>query len=145
MCKPIFILFLILLVHNSHAQTELQRFLIGTWKVENKENYERWDKLNTNTLKGVSYELKNNALEIWEYLDLQFIKKKLVYSATVLSQNQGKKVDFELVKQENDCWVFENLKHDFPKRIVYQRLSDNELLVEISDGNTKKISYRLQK
>ena len=85
-----------LLAKLTFAQSNLPLFLIGNWKIENKESYEQWDKVNETTLKGFAYKLKNDQMLVTEYLDISETKKGINYYATVLNQNQGKAVNFRL-------------------------------------------------
>lgn len=135
--------FLILLTnHPAIAQSVIPAFLEGTWKMENKETYEHWDILNDHALKGFSYKLKDGQIHISEYLDIATNGNKVTYTATVIKQNQGKAIDFELNRADS-IFVFTNPDHDFPKEIVYQRLSDNEIFVKVSDGGQKGFSYKM--
>lgn len=50
--------FTILMANNlAFGQSDIPVFSEGTWKMENKETCEHWDKLNHKTLKGLAYEL----------------------------------------------------------------------------------------
>lgn len=40
-------------------------------------------------------------------------------------------------------YVFENLRHNFPKRIVYRKLSETEVFVSVSDGGQRGFAYKL--
>lgn len=126
------------------AQSEFPDFLQGNWKMENKEEYEHWDKLNENTLKGFSYKLEAGQMTISEYLDISETNKQITYTATVLNQNQGKEINFKL-KRSDSLYTFENSNHDFPKMIEYQKMNDHEIKVRVSDGNQKEFSYKMQK
>ena len=137
--------FLILFVaEETFAQSGFPDFLQGTWKMENKEIYEHWDKLNDNTFKGFSWKLKDGQMTVSEYLDISVIDNEMTYTATVLNQNEGKGVRFKLTKTDS-TFTFENPGHDFPKKIVYQKLNDTELFVQVSDGKQKGFAYRMQK
>ena len=59
-------------------------------KVKQPFIYEHWDKLNNQMLKGVSYKIKDGQMVISEYLDISQNENEVVYTATVLNQNQGK-------------------------------------------------------
>lgn len=126
------------------SQSTFLDFLQGTWKREDKEIYEHWDKLNETSLKGISYSWKEGQMIITEYLDISEVDKEIIYTATVLNQNGGKGVAFTLTKSDS-VWTFENPNHDFPKKIVYQKLNDTELSVKVSDGNQSELVYRMQK
>ncbi|MCX2682073.1 DUF6265 family protein [Galbibacter sp. EGI 63066] len=119
-------------------------FLQGTWKIENKETYEHWDKLNNNTLKGFSYKIESGQISISEYLDISRNGNETIYTATVLNQNKGRSINFKLTKSDS-TYTFENPKHDFPKKIVYQKLSNTEVFVKVSDGNQKRFAYKMIK
>jgi len=126
------------------SQTNFPDFLGGTWKMENKEVYERWDILNENSLKGLSYALKNGQITVLEYLDILKNGKEVVYSATVLGQNNGESIEFKQTHYGNSI-VFENPNHDFPKKIVYNRLSENDLFVEVLSGEGEGSSYKMSR
>ncbi len=112
--------------------------------MENKEVYEHWDKLNENSLKGFTYKVKDGQMIISEYLDITQNKDEITYTATVLGQNQGIGIHFQL-KQSDSIYAFENPDHGFPKKIFYQKLSDNEIYVRVSDGKQKGFSYKMTK
>ena len=135
--KKLYYLLLVLVVQIGTAQNLLPAFLEGTWKMENAEMYERWDLLNDKTLKGFSYKLKNGTIQVTEYLEIIQNNKKLQYTATVLHQNNGEAVVFKQTKNK-EAYVFENNLHDFPQKIVYQKLNDQEVLVEVSANTSKK-------
>lgn len=126
------------------CQSDFPGFMRGTWKMENQETYEHWDLLDGKTLKGFSYEMKDGQIIISEYLDIAKKGNKWIYEATVLEHNQGKAIEFKLTKTR-DAFVFENPNHDFPKMISYKKLTDDILLVEVSDGKDKSFSFKMTK
>ncbi|EEI93244.1 hypothetical protein HMPREF0765_1156 [Sphingobacterium spiritivorum ATCC 33300] len=126
------------------GQSLLPVFLKGTWKVNNAEIYEHWDQLNDKTLKGFSYRIKNGQINVTEYLNLTQSKDRIVYTATVVNQNLGKPVSFTM-KEKEGAFIFENLKHDFPKQINYRKLSDIEIEVRISDLKQKEYAFNMRK
>jgi uncharacterized protein YciI len=142
--KYILTLLILFSIKLTFAQSSFPSFLQGTWKMENKEIYEHWDQLNTHSLKGFSYTLKEGKMSISEYLDISSIGKEITYTATVLNQNNGKGIAFKLTKTDS-TFTFENPNHDFPKKIVYQKLNDDEMFVQISDGKQKVFAYKMQK
>lgn len=137
-------LFILFITAIASAQSGIPDFLQGTWKMENKEIYEHWDKPNESALKGFSYSLKDGKMTVSEYLEITDINKEINYKATVLNQNQGKEVKFKLTLKDS-TYTFENPDHDFPKKIVYQKLNDKEIFVLISDGSRKEYSYKMQR
>ncbi len=140
--KHIFLIVAIVTTNLSFAQSDFPDFLKGTWKMENKENYEHWDKLNDEKLKGFSYKLKEGKMFVSEYLEITQKSNEIIYNATVINQNKGQGIDFKLVKTDS-TFIFENPNHDFPKQIIYKKLSENELFVQVTDGMQKGFSYKM--
>ncbi len=128
----------------TYAQPGIPLFLEGTWKMENKDLYEHWDKLTNQSLKGFSYSLSNGQIGVIEYLDITQNENEIIYTATVINQNQGRGIGFKLIRGDS-IFVFENPAHDFPKKIVYQKLNAVEMFVEVSDGDKKGFSYKMKK
>lgn len=128
-------------VSKSEAQ-QLPFFLKGTWRIESKVIYEHWDSLNVNSMKGFSYRLKYGHPQVKEYLGLTNVDAGLVYSATVRDQNDGKAITFKHMPNDS-TWVFENLSHDFPKRITYKLVNNEEVEVELSDAKTRIFKYKM--
>lgn len=142
--KYLLIILIIAQTHIVFSQSSFPNFLQGTWKIENKETYEHWNKINDTTLKGFSYSMENGQMIISEYLDILQNKNEVIYTATVLNQNEGKGINFKLTKNDS-TFTFENPKHDFPKKIVYQKLSETEVSVKVSDGKQKGFAYKMMK
>lgn len=120
-------------------------FLAGTWKSENKENYESWKVINNSLLEGNAYKMKAGQKVVTEYFSIKASSGKIVYQATVPDQNNGKTIDFELNKSLKNKYSFENLSHDFPKKIQYTKLNDTTIFVEVLGGNDKGFSYKMIK
>ena len=117
-------------------------FLIGTWKMEDKENYEAWERKD-NQLYGESYKIANGQKYISEKLKIKLVQNYVVYIATVFNQNQGKAIPFRLQPSEQNLFSFENLQHDFPKKIQYDVLNKDELFVHVLGEDDKGFSYKL--
>lgn len=139
-----FLLLTLLTANLAFAQSGFPGFLKGTWKMEDKEIYEHWDKLNNENLKGFSYKLIAGKIFVTEYLEIAKKDNQIIYTATVINQNKGQEIDFKLVKTDS-AFTFENRKHDFPKQIIYKKLSENELFAQVSDGKQKGFSYKMIK
>lgn len=137
--------FIILLI-SCQGQSALDdlHFLNGTWKVENKETFEVWN-LEDDQLIGMSYKINNGNKIITETLQIAVIDTKVVYKATVPSQNNGETVPFVLNPLVTDKLSFENLDHDFPKKIQYQQITDSKILVQVLGDDDKGFSYHILK
>jgi hypothetical protein len=120
-------------------------FLIGKWKVEDKETYEQWSKDKNNDLVGSSFKLIDGIEQISETIKISENDGNLVYSATVVNQNNGETIDFELNNKIFDKYIFENSKHDFPNQISYEMKSENQIFVSVSDYKGEGFSYNIYK
>ena len=127
-----------------HAQTVFPSFLNGTWKMEDKELYEHWDLLHENSLKGISYANRNGVIVVMEYLEISNIQNEVLYSATVVDQNNGDPIFFKLI-QSDSLFVFVNPYHDFPQKIVYQKIDEQKIFVQVLGKKEEGFSYFLIK
>lgn len=135
---------LLILSGKLSAQNEFPDFLIGTWKITGKETYERWDKTEGFSLKGVGYKMVGGLPEILEYIEIQKDGSQLNLIATVPTQNQGKAISFKLTSF-GEKFVFENPKHDFPQKIVYEPINDGNLQVSLSGQGENDFTYTLER
>ncbi len=126
-------------------ETPKLAFLQGTWKMEAKENYETWEAVNDQELKGSSYKIRGDKKITTEYLFIKISGDKATYTAVVIGQNNGQPVDFVLNKEVKNKFSFENLTHDFPKKIQYTVVDDKTLFVEVLGDNDQGFSYRMLK
>ncbi len=117
----------------------------GTWKMENKEQFEVWEKNAEGKLSGYSYKIANDQEVRMETLSIQKSEGQVVYEALVPNQNNGQAIPFTLNTAIQDLLSFENLNHDFPKKIQYQKLSDTEILVKVLGDGDKGFSYKIIK
>ncbi len=120
-------------------------FLKGTWKVENKEQYEVWKYCGKNELKGYSYKIVDKKEHFLETLSIKKEETQIIYSATVPNQNEGETIPFTLNTEIKDYLSFENPEHDFPKKIQYKKISDRELLVEVLGDKDEGFSFKMFK
>lgn len=138
---------------NSHpkslnvAETNLKNlyFLEGRWKIENKENYETWNLRADCSLEGTASKIRAENETITEYLSIKTTDKNVTYQAKVVNQNNGQAIEFVLNQTVKNRFSFENLTHDFPKKIQYTRLDENTLFVEVLGENDRGFSYKMMK
>ena len=135
----IFFLFVLL----CYAQKDLSQleFLIDTWQVEGKQNFESWKKENDTVFIGLGYKIKDSISTVTETLKLQVVKDNIVYTATVPNQNEGEAIPFTLNTSRHDLFSFENPDHDFPKKIQYQLTSEGKIMVNVLGENDKGFSF----
>jgi len=131
-------------VVQANGQRELPTILNGTWKADNENIYEHWDILNSAQMKGISYSLEEKGMRVSEYLDISSTHEHIIYTASVLNQNNGASIPFQLI-QSDSLLVFENKEHDFPQQIIYSFTSDASLKVTLKGASGKSYSYKMQK
>lgn len=115
----------------------------GTWKVEGAETYEIWQKDTKNNYIGQSYKIKKGKKIVTETLAIKEKDSKVVYEATVLNQNQGQTISFTLNTMTENVISFENLEHDFPKKIQYKVITKDKLLIHLRGEDDQGFQYYL--
>lgn len=135
--------------HNLAIFNDLGK-LQGTWTMKKASGIitEQWKQKNKNEWVGKSWIIKGNDSSLSETLVISYHNGIINYTSTVAGQNDGKAVSFSLTKVENNTYIFENPQHDFPKRIIYQFVNNDELIAFIDDGmaNTKnKITFNYKR
>ncbi|MCZ4243157.1 DUF6265 family protein [Pedobacter punctiformis] len=150
----LFLLLIFYVTLGAKAQNRLPKafnFLLGSWEMQTSKGkiIEHW-KINTDqNLKGESYRIniKGDSL-LTETLTIKKIGKEVFYCSTVTGQNDGKEVCFKLISTKQNTYIFENLTHDFPQRIVYQNQGKDHLLAWIEgaiNGQNKKSEFKYKR
>ena len=124
------------------ADLEQVNFLIGTWKMEGKDNFEIWIKPNDKLI-GKSYKMIKGQEQVSETIEIMVQESHIVYTPTVFDQNEAKGIPFVLKLSKEKNYSFENPNHDFPKKIQYKILNKNKLLVSVLGQDDKGFSYKL--
>jgi hypothetical protein len=97
--------------------------------------YENWTKIDDTTFSGESHTIKNGDTVFSEQLKIEKISDDVYYTA-IVKHNPGP-VHFKLVELGENKAVFENAKHDYPNRIVYELKDDGSLYARIEGKNKK--------
>ena len=109
--------------------------------MEGKEQYEFREKNQKDGLVGNSYSFVNNEKSISETLRIKSVGDYLIYRATVLNQNDGETIEFVLNPDNKEYLSFENINHDFPKKIQYKKISIDSIKVSVIGENDEGFSY----
>lgn len=142
--KAVFVALAILLSFEINAQDKFPGFLAGTWKVSGKEIYEHWDKTESPNLRGLGYKMRNGLPEVTEYIELRKEGSEIFLVATVPTQNNGKSIHFKLTGF-GERYTFENPKHDFPQKIVYEPINDGNVQVSLFGKGEGPMTYTLER
>jgi len=115
----------------------------GKWKMETDkaEIYEEWIFANETELIGKSFSVEGSEEFVSELLYLKKFGKQWAYVAVPEGQNITL---FALVEYTPKKYVFENLEHDFPQRIIYEFHKDGKLTAAIEgtvNGENKRVEF----
>jgi len=120
-------------------------WLVGSWiqpsDGEGIEVVEHWSKAD-NRLEGLGVRRRQADTVFVEKLSLVEKDGEIYYSADV-AENPAP-VLFRLTSSHNGHAVFENPDHDFPKKIEYERVSEDEMTVVVS-GDGRSVEFRFRK
>ena len=150
------ILSLILLIScNKSEKTETKKihqmdWLIGTWENNSEQGNlsENWEQLNDSTFQGYTYFIKGKDTLHNESFVVNQTDDDVYYIPTVKGQNNDKPVTFKLTQFTEKQFTFENPTHDYPTKMVYNKITPDSIVVEISgvvDGVFSSEKYPLKK
>jgi hypothetical protein len=110
------------------------QWIVGNWEQKTDKGIltESWQRQNDSVFVGSCYFINESDTLHSETILLEQRADSITYSANVTGQNNNKPVPFTLTKANTNSLVFENLSHDYPQKIVYQKSKSNGLLVTIS-------------
>ena len=123
-----------------YVTLEQAHWLLGKWQNQTDDGIltESWKKLNDSTFYGESYFVIAKDTVFAESIQLAERNEILAYTVTVANQNQAKPVSFILTKINSEKMIFENPAHDFPQKIIYNRIGNDSLVAEISGKSKDK-------
>jgi hypothetical protein len=119
---------------NEKEKIKTAHWLLGKWENNSADGLlsETWTKKNDSTFLGQSYYIKGKDTLHFETITLQQNGEELFYNALVKGQNNDKAIPFKLTLTTEKELVFENAKHDYPKKISYTQTDKNNLTAIIS-------------
>jgi hypothetical protein len=134
-----------LAVHIARADSPLEDqfdWLIDTWVQKNDESsiIEEWRRVSDTILQGRGLLIQNEGSDkkTTETILLVQIDGEVFYIAKAAQNDLP--VSFRMVSISDQNAVFENLDHDFPKRIEYSLNSNGDLEAIVSDGGDRGFS-----
>ena len=155
--KPIFGIIVIAFIVSCQNKSEKKfdklekmNWLIGNWEQKLPEGLltESWEKQNDSTFLGKSYFIKSKDTIHSERIVLSQKNESLLYSPTVIGQNDEKAVTFKLTSDIENTFIFENPTHDYPQKITYKKINETNLKATISgkqNGKASNESYQMIK
>jgi hypothetical protein len=120
------------------------RWLAGCWAAANAQRtvYEQWTAPQAGAMLGTSRTVTRDSLVEYEFIVLREQGDKLAYQAHPSGQAT---TTFLSASASDSSVIFENLQHDFPQRVGYDRRGADSLVAWISGprGNTtRRIDFR---
>lgn len=124
--------------------------LVGKWEDLSKENsqFEEWLMSEDGGLIGEGFVIAKSDTVFIESLSISKVNGLLTYIAKVSNQNESQPVSFGLFADEGNRLIFENRQHDFPQRIIYEVVSEENMLAYIEgfeDGVFRQIKFSFQR
>ena len=142
---------LTLTVGNAAAADPVARlaWLQGCWSAADSSepgSGEQWMAAAGGTVLGTSRTIKGGKTVAYEFIQIREVEPgKLAY---IVQPSGRPETTFKLLRQTDGEFVFENLEHDFPQRIIYKRESDRLLharIEGITRGTLKGIDFPLKR
>lgn len=137
---------LILFSCQNSKQSEHHQFfnkLIGEWQLEDMPVVEKWGYVDGQFRASVIVTSGADQMVTEEIIIIEN-DDGIFYEADVEDQNNGEPVLFKMIFSDENKIIFENKKHDFPQRIIYEFLDENKLIASIEgslDGESKLIDF----
>ncbi len=123
-------------------------WISGCWEMSSngRVTTERWGKATDNLMLGTSQTVKGSKSVAFEYLRIMNNGQGFIYVAK--PSNAKEETSFSMLSTGEKEIVFENLKHDFPQRIIYKQTKPNALAARIEgsmNGEMKGIDFPMVK
>ena len=123
-------------------------WLQGCWQASGAEagSGEQWMAAAGGTVLGMSRTVRKGVTTEYEFLQIREVEPgKLAYIAMPSGRPP---TTFTLLRESDTEFVFENLGHDFPQRIIYKRDGDKALNARIEGtvkGKAKGIDFPMKR
>lgn len=121
-------------------------FISGCWEINEPDKKllvtEQWMKAEGNAMLGMSRSLRKGKLSGFEFLRI-VDRDNEIYYISKPSQNKVETA-FRLLRLLESEVTFENLKHDYPQRIIYRLVSENNLDARIEGtqgGKMRSVNF----
>ena len=123
-------------------------WISGCWEQNSsgRVTTERWGKATDNLMLGMSQTVKGTKTVAFEYIRIVNDGHGLTYIAK--PSDAKEETPFTVIKTGDKEIVFENLKNDFPQRIIYKQTKPDALAARIEgmmDGKLKGIDFPMIK
>lgn len=118
--------------------------LIGTWKLADEDQFERWEKNEDGTYSSTAFAVSGTDTSVSEKMKIYKNGDNWNFETIVTGQNKGKAIVFTSTNLTDTLVQFENKTHDFPKIISYCLTSKRSLRAFIA-GTSDTIYFNYSK
>jgi len=130
-------------VIKNYDELQKAKWLLGEWEKADSLGVLReiWTNQDDSTFVGQSYYIQNEKDTLhFEQIELMQNGEHLIYTATVRGENNDSPIPFQMTKDGDSLLVFENPKHDYPRKIEYKLLKNKTITATVSGVQSKKNS-----
>lgn len=116
-----------------YALVNKASWFLGEWHCDSSYgNFtEKWEKLSDSTMIGESNIVKGKDTIFKENIVLEQRNDSLFYNVLIKDKNQEENTSFYLTESTDNQLVFENPKHDFPTKIIYNLIKPDSIIASI--------------
>ncbi len=138
---------ILILTSCDQKQAKLPPWLEGQWETGDSVGFttESWEKINDQFMTGEGLFITPDGKTVIELLHIFIREDVLFYAAMLPDQNNGEEILFILTNNNPDSLVFENPKHNYPKKIIYYKKTDDFIEVSIHGNEEDKVKTILLK
>lgn len=122
-------------------------WMAGCWGNQTSKSTrdEIWSKASGGTMIGLARVVANGKTSSVEFMRLHQETDGLYFTALIPGEPE---TSFKLIRMDGKKAIFENLKHDFPQRIIYGQNPDGSLFARIEGeikGKKREIDFPFQR
>ena len=138
---------ILILTSCDQKQAKLPPWLEGQWETGDSVGFttESWEKINDQFMTGEGLFITPDGKTVIELLHIFIREDVLFYAAMLPDQNNGEEILFIHTNNNPDSLVFENPKHNYPKKIVYYKKTDDFIEVSIYGNEEDRVKTILLK
>ncbi len=144
----IVLFFLVLIACKTQVELSEMSWFLGKWQVNESNSFEEWESVADNLYRGKEYKIRKNDTLVTETITIVQKGKEVFYIPSVKDQNEGKSVAFKLISKNAEELIFENKNHDFPQRIIYVKVGEDQIdarIEGIKQGFFSELKFKLKR
>lgn len=112
---------------------EKMNWLIGEWKNSTSEMdfTEIWKKETDSSYRAKSFIVATKDTVFFEHVLLEETNDSLFYRAYNRKEKLSQAISFYATKIDSNLTIFENPKHDYPNKIIYNKINNDSIVATI--------------